>query len=232
MSPAVPVRLRVGVVDTGVNPWHSHVRGAVAGCRVFLDPRGRIREDGEFFDPVGHGTAVAGVLRQELPGAEIYAVRVFGAGLTTYPSLVARGMLRAAAEGCAVINLSLAVPPGPGSALIAEACGLVRRAGCRVVAAGDAGGRVVLPAALPGVLGVVADDALADGEVGVGGGPYPFRAPGRPRDLAGLPRGANLLGGSFACARVAARAARDPAWAEKALDRTGRSEYKDRLTGD
>ncbi len=224
--------MRVGVVDTGVNPWHSHVRGAVAGCRVFLDPRGRIREDGEFFDPVGHGTAVAGVLRRELPGAEIYAVRVFGTGLTTYPSLVARGVLRAAAEGCAVINLSLGVPPGPGAARIAEACGLARRAGCLVVAAGDPGGRSVLPAALAGVLGVVADDALADGEVEVRTGPYPFRAHGGRRDLGGLPRSSNLLWGSFACPRVAARAARDPAWAEKALDRVRRSEYKGALMGD
>lgn len=229
MSPTT----RVGVVDTGVNPWHSHVRGPVAGRRIFADGRGRIREDGEFFDPVGHGTAVAGVLRRELPRAEIYAVRVFGEGLTTYPSLVARGILRAAAEGCSVINLSLAVPPGPGAGLIAHACDEVRRAGCLVVAAGEPGGRPVLPAALPDVIGVLADEALADGEVRVAGeGPYPFRAPGRPRDLAGLSREQNLLGCSFACARVAARAARDREWAEKALDRAGRSEYKSRLTGD
>ena len=36
--------------------------------------------------------------------------------LTHIPSLVARGILRAAAEACDVINLSWSVPPGPGTA--------------------------------------------------------------------------------------------------------------------
>ena len=224
--------MRVGVVDTGVNPWHSHVRGRVRGCRVFQDPQGRVREDGDFRDPVGHGTAVAGVLRQELPEAEIFAVRVFDRRLTTYPSLVARGVLRAAAEGCRVINLSLAVRPGPGADVLAGACAAVVATGCVVVAAGDPEGELVIPAALPGVLGVLADDRLGEGEVRVGEGPYPLRAPGRPRDLEWLPREANLLGRSFACARVAARAALDPEWAHKALDRPGGSGYIDGLTGD
>ncbi len=52
------------------------------------------------------------------------------------------------------------------------------------------------------------------------------------RDPEGLVREANLLGRSFACARVSARAARDPQWAHKALDRTGGSDYIDDLTGD
>ncbi len=218
--------VRIGVVDTGINPWHSLVHGRVRGCRVFRDPHGRVREDGEFQDPVGHGTAVAGILRQALPGAELFAVRVFGRRLTTYPSLVARGILRAAAEGCAVINLSLGVPPGPGTALIADACEAALAAGCVVVAAGAPDGAPVLPAAVPGVLGVLEDDAVGENAVAVAGGPYPYRALGRPRDLDGLPRSGNLLGRSFACARVAAWAATKP------LDPPGRSRYKDRLTGD
>ena len=101
--------LRIGIVDTGVNPWHSHVRGHVTGCRIHAGADGTIAEDGDFSDPVGHGTAVAGVIREAFPDAEIYAVRVFDAVDVTYPSLVARGILRAAAEGCAFVNLSLSL---------------------------------------------------------------------------------------------------------------------------
>src|SRR6266542_4115216 len=90
-------RLRIGIVDSGVNPWHSHVRGQVAGCRIFVAPDGGIQEDGDFRDSSGHGTAVAGVVREAFPDAEIFAVRVFDADEDTYPSLVARGILRAAA---------------------------------------------------------------------------------------------------------------------------------------
>lgn len=225
--------LRVGLVDTGVNPWHSHVRGPVRGCRIFRDAAGRIREDGDHRDLVGHGTAVAGLLRQGLPDAEIFAVRVFENCLETYPSLVARGLLRAAAEGCAVVNLSLAVPPGPGADSLAEACHAAREAGCILVAAGSPARPGLLPASLPGVLGVVADDRFAEGEIALDAArPYPWSASGRPLDLAGLPPEANLWGHSFACARVAVRAALGEVFHDKLLDQPPCSRYKSSLTGD
>jgi len=203
--------LRIGVIDTGVNPWHSHVRGRVTGFRIFADRDSAIREDEDFRDPVGHGTAVAGILRQGLPEAELFAVRVFDGSLTTYPSLVARGILRAAAVGCDLINLSLAVPPSPGFRLLAEACEAAREAGCALVAAARPAQPELLPASLPGVFRVLVDDDLAWDEVlppnDEGGA---WRASGSPRDLQGLPPGANLWGPSFACARVTMHLGRRP----------------------
>ena len=198
----------IGIVDTGINPWHSHVRGEVRGCRIYLDEDGTIREDDAFNDPVGHGTAVAGVVRKALPGACLFAVRVFADGLTTYPSLVARGILRAAAEGCDVINLSLALPPGPGAEFIAEACNTALQAGSVLVAAGHPQRPGLLPASLPGVYGVVCDDLLEDDEIQMHGeAPYPCRARGLPRQLDNIPSAANLWGHSLACARVTAHVA-------------------------
>lgn len=206
-APRERARLRVGLIDTGVNPWHSHVGGRVSGWRIFLDEEGRIREDEDFRDPVGHGTAVAGILRAGLPGAELVAVRVFDGARPTFPSLVARGILRAAGAGCDVINLSLSVNPGPGAALVARACAAALEAGCLVVASASPASPCGLPASLPGVVSAVVDDGLAPGEVREVG-PRRFAGPGRPRDLAGLPPHANLWGPSFACARVAVHLAR------------------------
>lgn len=197
------VRLRIGVIDTGVNPWHSHVRGEVQGCRIYLDGEGRIAEDGNFSDLLGHGTAVAGLLRLGLPDAEIFAVAAFSQSLSSYPSLVARAVLRAAAAGCGILNMSLGMLPGPGGDILAEACAAALDAGCVIVAAGDPCRPGLLPAALPGVMGVVADDRLAPGVVEMDHGrSYPYSACGYPRALAGLPSGVNLWGNSFACARV------------------------------
>jgi subtilisin family serine protease len=194
---------RVGIIDTGVNPWHSHVRGAVSGIRIFLDREGKIREDEDFRDQVGHGTAVAGILRQGLPDAELFVIRVFDEELESYPTLVARALLRGAAEGCGIINLSLGMPPGPGGEVLAEACRAVQEAGSILVAAGHPGKAGLLPASLPGVTGVVAADHLKPGEIILNPGqPYSHEASGWPRDLEGLPPGANLWGNSFACARV------------------------------
>lgn len=193
---------RVAIVDTGVNAWHSHVGGRVSGCRLYLGAGGAIREDGDHRDAVGHGTAVAGIIREGLPGAELFAVRVFDGAGATFPSLVARGILRAAAEGCEILNLSLTVGDGPGSELVAEACEAALEAGCLLVASASPTAPRALPASLPGVVSAAADDRLAFGEVRELA-PRSFAAPGRPRDLRGLPRQANLWGASFACARVA-----------------------------
>lgn len=209
MEPPAKSRLRIGVIDTGVNPWHSHVMGGVTGCRIFLDDDGRIQQDDDFRDLVGHGTAVAGILRQQLPEAEIFAVRVFERNLTSYPSLVARAILHAAAEGCSILNLSLGMSAGPGCDLLGTACDEVMQAGCTVVAAGHAGNDRLLPASLHGVLGVIADDRIPPGEIRVvPRRAYPYAASGRPRELEALPTVQNLWGNSFACARVTAYIAR------------------------
>jgi subtilisin family serine protease len=194
---------RVGIIDTGVNPWHSHVRGRVRGARIFADAEGNIQEDEDFRDLVGHGTAVAGILRQGLPDAELFVLRVFDEELNSYPSLVARALLRAAAAGCGIINLSLGMPPGQGSEVIEEACRVVLDAGAVLVAAGHPGKPGLLPASLPGVIGVMSADHLEPGKVDVNPKrPYSHQASGWPRDLKGLPSGTNLWGNSFACARV------------------------------
>lgn len=215
MTPATQSRLRIGVIDTGVNPWHSHVGGGVTGCRIFLDGAGRIRQDDDFRDLVGHGTAVAGILRQQLPDAEIFTVRVFEQNLTAYPSLVARAVLQAAAAGCSILNLSLGTSPGPGCDLLVRACREAMQAGCRIVAAGHPQNQELLPASMPGVLGVLADDLVPAGEIRlVGERCYPYAASGRPRDLEGLRNTDNLWGNSFACARVTAYVARHGASSE------------------
>lgn len=196
---------RIGVIDTGVNPWHSHVRGGVTGLRIYLDNSGRIQEDDDFRDLVGHGTAVAGILRQQLHTAELFAIRVFEQDLSCYPSLVARAMLRAAAEGCTILNMSLGMSPGPGSDLLTMACQEVMEAGCLIVAAGHPGNSGLLPASIPGVCGVIADDTVAVGEISMRREScYPYAASGSPRDLDGLHTSDNLWGNSFACARVTA----------------------------
>lgn len=199
---------RIGIIDTGVNPWHSHVRGQVRGRRIFVDALGRIQEDEDFRDLVGHGTAVAGILRQGLPEAELFVLRVFDAELKSFPSLVARAVLRAAAEGCRIINLSLGVPPGPGTAVLVDACRLVQEAGAVLVAAGHPQKPGLLPAALPGVIGVVADDRLPPGELEITSGrAYSHAASGWPRELENPAGTRNLWGNSFACARVTLRLA-------------------------
>ena len=199
--------LRIAVIDTGVNPGNSRVNGLVRGCRFALGPKGEIVEDDDFRDQIGHGTDVAAILLEGLPDAEIFAVRVFDDDFNTYPSLVARGILRAAAEGCAIVNLSLAMEPDAYSEVLVEACSEAQKAGCLLIAASHPQRKDLLPASLPGVIGVIADEQLAPGQVSMDQeNPNIYAASGWARDPAINPP-ANLWGSSFACARVAVQVA-------------------------
>jgi len=202
--------LRIAVIDTGVNSCNSRVNGLVRGCRFALGPQGEIVEDDDFRDQIGHGTDVAAILLEGLPDAEIFAVRVFDDDFNTYPSLVARGILRAAAEGCAIVNLSLAMEPDAYSEVLVEACSEAQKAGCLLIAASHPQRKDLLPASLPGVIGVIADEQLAPGQVHMDQEDLlVYTASGWARDPAMNPP-ANLWGSSFACARVAVHVANIP----------------------
>ncbi|MEO8028761.1 MAG: peptidase S8, partial [Bryobacteraceae bacterium] len=71
--------MRVAVVDSGIYPGHMHV-GSVAGG-VALTVFG---ESGDTIDRLGHGTAVAGAIREKLPDAELFAVKVFDRRLSVH----------------------------------------------------------------------------------------------------------------------------------------------------
>ena len=180
--------LLIGIIDTGINPWHSHVRGHVDGCRIYLDDDDRIREGDDYSDPLGHGTAIAGVIREALPNASLFAIRVFDHERSTYPSLLARAILSACAAGCSLINMSLALPPAAGARRVSKACETALETGVSRTAAGHPDHPDLLPASVPGVHGLIADGSFDVDEV-VRHRPGPCRCParGRPWDLHALP---------------------------------------------
>jgi subtilisin family serine protease len=100
--------IRVAVVDSGIELGHPLI-GPVAGSYVV----GRGDEDGIRVDPgpggdaCGHGTACAGIIRQEAPECELYSVRVLGARFTGTGEILLAGLAWAIRQGFDVVNLSL-----------------------------------------------------------------------------------------------------------------------------
>ena len=153
--------VKVGVIDSGVGP-HRDLN--VVGGRncVTGEP------DDDYADLDFHGTHVAGLigakgdlkgrppgLRGLAPGVMIYSYRVFsGAGATNYALLEA--LIRASADGCDLVNLS--VEDGPNDPVLQEAIEDARNSGMLViVSAGNDGRRSVnYPAAYRGALAVSA----------------------------------------------------------------------------
>lgn len=183
-------RIRIAVVDTGLD----RAQQVVAGIAIRSVAEGRIAYEPDWADRLGHGTAVAKLIRAQAPDADLLAVRIFGtAPIATADQLV--GAIRwAISHGAQLINLSLGTGEARHAARLETACRLAIANGALVVAAGP-----LLPAIVPSALGIGA----ADLEPGV------VRAAQPPLNLeaCGLEDGGQA-GSSFATARVTAMLAR------------------------
>lgn len=158
--------VRVGVIDSGVALDHADL--VVAGGKNCLPEP----EDPANFGPAGdeHGTHVAGIIagrgtvpagmRGLAPAAEIRSYRVFGKKSEGSGSsfAVIAAINQAILDGCDLINLSLAFPPGVNDLAVAAALRRARDNGCLPVAAAGNDGRqpVSFPAASTHALAISA----------------------------------------------------------------------------
>lgn len=195
--------VRVAVVDSGINACHSHVLRVEGGVRITLDAQGEVVFEDEYSDHMGHGTAVAGVIRQKAPDVELYGVKVFDRSLSTQPVVLARAIEWAANHGMQVVNLSLGTTNKEYIPLLREVCDRAQEKGTIIVAARDWQDKETYPADFANVLGVASDERCGqDSYFCEGGDPIRFRASPYPRELPGLPQRFNLRGNSFAAAHL------------------------------
>lgn len=193
--------VRVAVIDSGVHPSHPHVGGVEGG--IGIDDEGRPHAD--YIDRLGHGTAVAAVIKEKAPSAAIYAIKVFDRELSATGQALVAACDHAIERGAQIVNLSLGTPNPDHERALGDVLETARRRGVVIVAAGPQDGVCWLPGSLTGVWAVMLDwdvprdrcrlDRLtASGAL--------FRASGFPRPIPGVPAERNLKGLSFAVANV------------------------------
>jgi hypothetical protein len=193
--------VRVAVVDSGLAPHHPHVGPVAGGIRIGRDGV----EDDDWADRIGHGTAVAAVIREKAPDAELWAVRVFERELATTADVLALGIRRAAELGAHLINLSLGTANPAHADQLTRAVRHATALGALVVSAEELDGVAWLPGSLDGVLGVRLEWECPRGEIRLYQGENGRRvasASGYPRPIPGVPPERNLQGISFAVANV------------------------------
>jgi subtilisin family serine protease len=190
---------RVACIDSGVNPEHPHVKPIAGG--IAMTPDG-VSED--FLDRLGHGTAVAGAIREKAPDAEIYAVKVFDRDLATTGQTLLRALDWCLDRRIDWINLSLGTLNDGYIPAFTDRLARARTLGIQLVAAYEMSGQPAFPGSLEGATGVLLDrdcprdqlrEVLRDGRL-------LYAASGFPRDIPGVPRQHNLQGISFAVANV------------------------------
>jgi hypothetical protein len=191
--------VRVGVIDSGVNPNHPHVGGVAGGVWI----READQSD-DYLDRLGHGTAVAAAIRDNAPSADIYAVKVFDRSLSTNGQILLRALDWCLDSGMHFINLSLGTWNVDYTEPFIDRVCRAQKMGTRIIAAYESGGRFTLPGCLAGVVGVVIEPDCPRTEIvkRVREGRPVCGASGYPRDIPGVPRERNLQGISFAVANV------------------------------
>lgn len=192
---------RVAIIDSGIHAAHPHIGGISGG--VAIAPDGSETDD--YIDRLGHGTAVAAVIREKVPDAELFAVKVFDRKLSTDIHTLTRAIRWCAENGMRWVNLSLGTANAAHAALLQQAVDDAARAGSTIVSAFENDGVPWLPGSLPGTIPVLLDwdcpreecrvQQLADGRT-------IYRASGYPRPIPGVSPGRNLKGISFAVANV------------------------------
>jgi len=194
--------VRIAVIDSGVHASHPHVNGVAGGLSIFPDGR----EEPDFTDRLGHGTAVTAAIREKAPAAEIFAVRIFHDSLATRIESLVHALDWSSANGMHLINLSLGTDNPKHESVLRERVDRLVVQGIRLIAAHG-----WLPGSIAGTIPVELDwdcprdefrtSLLPDGRT-------LYRASGFPRPIPGVSPERNLKGISFAVANVTGLLAR------------------------
>ncbi len=196
-------RVKVAMVDSGINSRHPHIRGIAGGVGIRIADGGEILFDGEIDDEIGHGTAGAAVVRKKAPDAELFSIKVFRHSLSTYAHVLAEAIEWSIRNGMDAVNLSLGTDCERHAELLRAVCRRAARQGLVIVAAAPSDARVCYPASFREVIGVTdlpgcPEDVMFYRR----NAPVQVLACGHPRPLPGVPVDRNFHGPSLACAHV------------------------------
>jgi len=200
--------IEIALIDSGVNPNHPHVNWVEGGCGFVSDPEGRVTTAPDFSDTIGHGTAVAGIIREQVPHARLYALKIFYEDLGAPASFLLESLKWAILKNIKMIHLSLGMESNASKAELEELCDLAFKKNIIIVAAARSSNDLVFPSAFKTVIGAYwHHECDRHSLVYHPNNPIDFGAHGYPRPLPGLPREMNFSGNSFAAAHVTAKAA-------------------------
>jgi subtilisin family serine protease len=183
--------MKIAVIDSGIHPGHPHVGEIAGGVEITVTGEGN-----DAIDRLGHGTAVAGAIREKMPNAELYAVKVFDRRLRANVGVILRALAWCMEHRMDVVNLSLGTENPDHRPAFVEAIGDLL-----VVSAAGA-----LPGTLPAVIGVGPDPDCPRDVFRYHDGM--FYASPYPRPIPGVSVDRNLHGASFAVANMTGLVAR------------------------
>lgn len=198
----------IAIIDSGVNPWHSHVGHVEEGATFFTAEGNGLVQGPDFLDEIGHGTAIAGLIREKAPSARFHVGKIFKKSLRASMASLLGALEWAVKKEVKLIHLSLGSRNEYYRDTVEQLCRDAFEKGIILVAASTLPDASIFPAEFDTVIGVYWN-RNCDEETLVyhPDSPVEFGAHGSPRPIPGRPQELNFRGSSFAAARVTARVA-------------------------
>jgi len=150
-------RLRVAVIDTGIDPSHPAIPPVVGGLRISAGEGDTVVLTDDWIDTAGHGTACAGVAARDLCSRlSLIALRVIDEQGASTVRLLEAAIALAVERGARVVNVSLGAPVWHEEARerLRAVCAAAEARDVVVIAAAGPEGTRALPAILDEVISV------------------------------------------------------------------------------
>ena len=207
-------RVRVAVIDSGIDADHPSLEGCVdhdGGVEVRIDADDRIHiVPGAQADAFGHGTACAGIIHSLAPAATITSVKVLDASLTGKAKQFSAGLQWAIEQRFDVINLSLGTRRADVAFELHQLCDAAYFNGTAIVTAANNVNRMSFPSLFASVISVACNTGSDPERFHFNPAPpTEFLARGIDLDVAWLNGGrTTATGNSFAAPHVSGIVAR------------------------
>jgi subtilisin len=128
----------VAVIDSGIDAAHPQLAGKIVeAVEAVADHKRVLFVPSEAGDSAGHGTACAGIITSIAPDAELYSIKVLGAGGAGDGQAFLAGLEYAVKRKIRLINLSLGTTKPQFFAPLHDLLDRAYQAGCVVVAAAN-----------------------------------------------------------------------------------------------
>ncbi len=154
-------RIRVAIIDSGIDASHSGVGEISGGVQIWMSENGEVVLSDDYSDCAGHGTACAGIIRKKAPDAVLYSVRIFDDSLMADARALIAAIQWCIDNAVDVVNLSLGTTDVTFKTSLQAMCRKAADADVILVAAESNDGRESYPAVFPEVIGV-AGGAIVD----------------------------------------------------------------------
>ncbi|MCI9009090.1 MAG: DUF1611 domain-containing protein [Lachnospiraceae bacterium] len=148
----------VGIIDSGVNIEHAAFAGGLkirGGYRFIKDNDGRICQDQNIYDEIGHGTSVCWIINKYLPDAEFVIFKVFSKDVDTDEEILIHTFeyIRDHIH-CGILNVSAGIQSCSNIKYFQTLCDELQQSGTIVISAFDNEGGLSYPACFDSVIGV------------------------------------------------------------------------------